>query len=171
MYNRTLSLTLERMGWVISATLRWLYHRERDLDCTGGWMGAGAGLDGCGKSRPTGIRSPDSSARNESLHRVPVLTSSCHRLYYKSFALIWTQPTTWTAYVNESWKQSTQGVFKILFANSLICSENGFIKTPTHKKKCNMEFRNWFANRHPQTTWATATNRRIPPTRPLVKSK
>jgi len=33
---------------------------------TGGWLVARAGLDGCGKSRPTGIRSPDRPARSES---------------------------------------------------------------------------------------------------------
>jgi hypothetical protein len=31
---------------------------------TGGWVGARAGLDGCGKSRPTGIQSPDRPASN-----------------------------------------------------------------------------------------------------------
>jgi hypothetical protein len=38
--------------------------------CVGGWVGPRAGLDGCEKSRPTGIRSPDSSARSESLYRL-----------------------------------------------------------------------------------------------------
>jgi hypothetical protein len=39
--------------------------------CTGGWVGPRAGLDGCGKiSPPTGIRSPDRPARNESLYRL-----------------------------------------------------------------------------------------------------
>jgi hypothetical protein len=33
-------------------------------------MGPGAGLDRCGKSRPTGIRSPDLPARSESLYRL-----------------------------------------------------------------------------------------------------
>jgi hypothetical protein len=37
---------------------------------TGGWVGPGAGLDRCGKSRPTGIRSPDLPARSESLYRL-----------------------------------------------------------------------------------------------------
>jgi hypothetical protein len=38
---------------------------------TGGWVGSWAGLDGCGKSRPsTGIRSPDLPALSESLHRL-----------------------------------------------------------------------------------------------------
>jgi hypothetical protein len=32
-------------------------------------VGPGAGLDRCGKSRPTGIRSPDLPARSESLYR------------------------------------------------------------------------------------------------------
>jgi hypothetical protein len=33
-------------------------------------VGPGAGLDRCGKSRPAGIRSPDLSARSESLYRL-----------------------------------------------------------------------------------------------------
>jgi hypothetical protein len=33
-------------------------------------VGPGAGLDRCGKSRPTGIRSPDLLARSESLYRL-----------------------------------------------------------------------------------------------------
>ena len=44
------------------------YHRERPgSHCTGGWVGPKAGLDG-GKSRPTGIRSPDRPARSQSLY-------------------------------------------------------------------------------------------------------
>ena len=37
--------------------------------CTGGWVGPRAGLDG-GKSRPTGIWSPDLPARSHSLYRL-----------------------------------------------------------------------------------------------------
>jgi hypothetical protein len=37
---------------------------------TGGWVGRRAGLEGCGKSCPTGIRSPDSPAHSESLSRL-----------------------------------------------------------------------------------------------------
>jgi hypothetical protein len=33
-------------------------------------VGPRAGLDRCGKSRPTGIRSPDRPARNQSLYRL-----------------------------------------------------------------------------------------------------
>ena len=38
--------------------------------CRGGWVGSRADLDGCRKSRPTGIRSPNRPARNESLYRL-----------------------------------------------------------------------------------------------------
>ena len=48
-----------------------LYLRERPgTHCTGGWKGPRAGLDRCGKSRPTGIRSPDRPARSQSLYRL-----------------------------------------------------------------------------------------------------
>ena len=41
------------MGWVVNATPWPLYPREiAGTHCTGGWVGHGAGLDGCGKSRP-----------------------------------------------------------------------------------------------------------------------
>jgi len=47
------------------------YPRERpDTHCTGGWVGLRASLDWCGKSRPTGIRSPDGQARRQSLYRL-----------------------------------------------------------------------------------------------------
>jgi hypothetical protein len=36
----------------------------------GGWVDPRAGLDGFGKSRLTGIRSPDRPARSESLYRL-----------------------------------------------------------------------------------------------------
>jgi len=54
------------MGWVVNATPRPLYPRERHgTQWIGGWVGPRAGQDGCGKSRPTGIRSPDGPARSE----------------------------------------------------------------------------------------------------------
>jgi hypothetical protein len=47
------------------------FRQERPgTHCIGGWVGPMAGLDGCGKSRPTGIRSPDHPARSESLYRL-----------------------------------------------------------------------------------------------------
>jgi len=40
-------------GWVVNATPRPIYPRERPgTRCTGGWVGPRAGLDGCGESRP-----------------------------------------------------------------------------------------------------------------------
>jgi hypothetical protein len=41
------------MGWVVNATPRPLYSRERPgTHCIEGLVGRRAGLDGCGKSRP-----------------------------------------------------------------------------------------------------------------------
>jgi hypothetical protein len=41
------------MWWVVNATPRPLYLRERPgALCVGGWVSPRAGLDGCGKSRP-----------------------------------------------------------------------------------------------------------------------
>ena len=60
-----------RWGWWVSTTPRPLYPRERPVThCTGGWVVPRAGLDGCGKSLPTGFRSPDRLARSESLYRL-----------------------------------------------------------------------------------------------------
>ena len=60
------------MGWVVNATPRPLYPRERPgTHCTGGWVGPRAGLEGCGKSPPpTGIQSPDRPAHSESKYRL-----------------------------------------------------------------------------------------------------
>ena len=45
--------------------------RERPgTHCIGGWMDPRAGLERCGKSRSTGIRTPDRPARSESLYRL-----------------------------------------------------------------------------------------------------
>ena len=47
------------------------YPRERHgTHFTGGWVGLRAGLDRCGKSRRTGIRSPDRPARRHTLYRL-----------------------------------------------------------------------------------------------------
>jgi len=46
------------------------YPRERPgTHCTGGWVGPRAGLDWCGKSRLTRIRSPDRPVRRQSEHQ------------------------------------------------------------------------------------------------------
>ena len=63
------------------------YSRERPgTHCTGGWVGLRAGLDRCGKSRPTGIRSMDRPARSESLYLLsypgPLKCHSCYVIKY-----------------------------------------------------------------------------------------
>jgi len=48
-----------------------LYPRERPgTHWTGGWVSPRVGLEGCGKSAPTGIQSPDRSVRSEPLYRL-----------------------------------------------------------------------------------------------------
>jgi hypothetical protein len=48
-----------------------IYPRDRaGTHCTGGWVGPRASLDRCGKSRPTGIRSPYRPAHSQSLYRI-----------------------------------------------------------------------------------------------------
>ena len=59
------------MGWMVNATSRPLYPRERpDTHCIGGWVGLRAGLDGCGKSRPQRNSILDSPAGSEALYRL-----------------------------------------------------------------------------------------------------
>jgi hypothetical protein len=54
------------------------YPRERaGTHCTGGWVGPTAGLDRCGKSRPTGFRLPDRPARSRSLYRLSYPRQRC----------------------------------------------------------------------------------------------
>jgi len=60
-----------RWGWVVNATLRPLYARERDpvpIVQEVGWA-SGPAYTGALNLAPTGIRSPDRPARSESLHR------------------------------------------------------------------------------------------------------
>ena len=57
------------MGWVINATPRPLYPRERPgTHCVGGWVGPRAGLGRCGKSRPHHVSVARPSNRSESLY-------------------------------------------------------------------------------------------------------
>jgi hypothetical protein len=59
------------MWWVVNATPRPLYPRERPSTyCIGGCVCPKTGLDGSGKSRATGIRSPDCRTLSESLYRL-----------------------------------------------------------------------------------------------------
>jgi hypothetical protein len=73
------------MGWVVNATPRPLYPRERPgTHCIEGWVSLRVGLDRRGKSRPpppTGIRSPDRPARNESLYRLDIHCKLIFRIH------------------------------------------------------------------------------------------
>ena len=61
---------LDGSGWSASRPGR-LYPRESPgTHCTEGWVGLRAGLEGCGKPRLAGIRSPDRPARSELLYRL-----------------------------------------------------------------------------------------------------
>ena len=69
--SSTLSLTLQLDGggWLTPRPGRFTPGRETRYPFIG-WTCSRAGLDGCGKSRPTGIRSPDRPVRSKSLHRL-----------------------------------------------------------------------------------------------------
>ena len=58
-------------GWVVNATLRPLYPRERlCAHSIGIWLGPRAGVEDVENVAPTGIRSPDRPARSQSLYRL-----------------------------------------------------------------------------------------------------
>jgi hypothetical protein len=65
------------MGWEVNATPRSLYPSTH---CIRGWMGPSAGLNGCGKSHPTRIRSPDRPARIQSLYVLHYPGSRYHKI-------------------------------------------------------------------------------------------
>jgi hypothetical protein len=57
--------------WVVEATPRLLYPRERPSShCVWGWVGNRAGVDGAGNLAPSEFRSPDRPARSELLYRL-----------------------------------------------------------------------------------------------------
>jgi hypothetical protein len=59
------------MGWVVNATPRPLYPRERPgTHCIGSWVGLRARWTGTENFASTGIRSPDRPARSVSLYRL-----------------------------------------------------------------------------------------------------
>ena len=72
MYSSTLPSTsaLDGGGWSTPHPGRFTPGKDPGTLRIGGLVGPKAGLDGCGKSRPTGIRSPDRPAYSESLYRL-----------------------------------------------------------------------------------------------------
>ena len=70
-HNSNLSLTSASDVGVQRHAPATLPSRKRPgTHCTEGWVGPRAGLDGCGKYRPIGIRSPDRPAPSKSLYRL-----------------------------------------------------------------------------------------------------
>jgi hypothetical protein len=62
------------MRWVVNATTRPLYLRERPgTHCTGGWVSL--------RVAPTGIRSPDRPARRDSLYRLEIQSKLIFRIH------------------------------------------------------------------------------------------
>ena len=61
------------MGWVVNATPRPLYPRERPgTHCIGCWVGPRAGMDGCGKSCPTPGYDPRTVQSVATLYRLDI---------------------------------------------------------------------------------------------------
>ena len=59
------------MGWVVNAKLRPLYLLDRlGTHFIGGWVGLRTGLDKCGNSLTTGLRSQDCPVRSDTLYRL-----------------------------------------------------------------------------------------------------
>ena len=61
------------MGGQRHAPAAFIPEERLGTHCTGGWVGPRPGMDRCGKSRLTGIRSPDRPARRQSLYRLRYL--------------------------------------------------------------------------------------------------
>jgi hypothetical protein len=71
MYSSTFFNLRTTLEWVVNAMPRPLYARENpDTHLIRCWVGPTAGVDGCEKSRPTGIRSPDRPGHSQSLYRL-----------------------------------------------------------------------------------------------------
>ena len=79
-YSPTLSLTwvLDSGGWSTPRSDRFTWRKRPCTHCTGGWVGPRASLDRCGKSRPTGIRSPERPACSQSLYRLSYRDPPCN---------------------------------------------------------------------------------------------
>jgi hypothetical protein len=61
---------LGESGWSTPAPAAFPPGKKPVTHCAGDWVGPRAGLEGCGKSRPHRIRSPDRPARSEWLYRL-----------------------------------------------------------------------------------------------------
>ena len=71
-YSSSLSLTsaLEGGAWTMPRTGRFILGKDTRYPFIGDWVGSRAGLEGSENLAPTGIRSPESIARSDSLYRL-----------------------------------------------------------------------------------------------------
>ena len=98
-----------RRGWGVSVTPRPLFTpgERAGTNFTGSWVGPRAGLDRCGKSRPTEIRSPDRPARSQSLYRLSyrptLLTVPYNKLRTRELcvAFLWVSFVSLSVYITE----------------------------------------------------------------------
>jgi hypothetical protein len=65
-----MTLALEGGEWSAAHHGHTLPRERPGTHCTGGWVGPRASPDRRGKSRPTGIRSPDRPARSQALNHL-----------------------------------------------------------------------------------------------------
>ena len=77
------------MGGQRHASVDLLLGNRPGVHRTGGWLGPRVGLDGYGNSRtppPTGIRSPDRTARSEWLYRLryPGVPAGLCQLFFRT---------------------------------------------------------------------------------------
>jgi len=103
------------MGWVVNDTPRPLYPRERPgTHCIGGWVGHRAGLNGCGRSLPTGIRSPDRPARSESLYRLSYPGSyNCHNTRTFTIQVLYLVSVEFLLFIKSQFTTNVQNILHL----------------------------------------------------------
>ena len=120
------------MGWVVNATPRPLYPRERpDTHCIGGWVSPRAGLEGCGKSRP----GRDSIPGPSSPQRVAVPIANTY-IYIYIYIYIHTHTHTHTGYTQKN------GAFSISWHVGKL------VVTPAEHKSWRLHSTTWRCSPH-----------------------
>jgi hypothetical protein len=91
-----------------------LYPQERPgTPCGGGWAKSRAGIEGYGKSRLTGIRSPDQRARSESPHRLQYPGPLYGELCFGASISTYSRPEMWEDSLISRGTVETLFIFKI----------------------------------------------------------
>jgi hypothetical protein len=118
------------MGWVVNATSRPLYPRERPgTHSIGGWMGPRVGLDGCGKSRPHWDSIPGLSSK--SLYRLsypgPLVKSVTFAVY------------TYNAHIYRVYLTNTKTPDRRRTAPKPMTAKVRFSRTPRQDDRCHLK--------------------------------